>query len=476
MNQKTNWRWIDYLVFGLTIFLIFCVVFDSFLELPNIIAWLGRWHPVILHFPIVLLALAIFLGLSKKNVPQLLLMVTTISALVTAISGFFLGAEISVKGDLLLRHQWLGTGVALLTVVWFWILRNNREYKSIVKIIQIVLIGLILLTGHFGGMLTHGEDFLSLPTSNESDRIPENPLLYEHVVDRILKDNCVSCHNPNKKKGQLVMTGLSEIIKGGEVGNTIIPNNPDESEMIKRLHLPLENEEHMPPDGKNPLSENEIQILERWIALGALDTLRLNHLPRTEPLGDLVREIMEPDPMTKWSALPKVADSTILNLSSDYINITRVASNSEAIKVNVFLSPDHSPKSITDLKRITNNIVEMDLSGIPIGLPESEMIAACANLEWLELDRTTITDEELEKLRDLKKLRLLKIYETNITDKSISVFKRLSNLKSLYLWRTSIGSEALDKFLKERSDIDIDIGIEKKVESFVVVADSIPKT
>ncbi|EAR00587.1 c-type cytochrome domain-containing protein [Maribacter sp. HTCC2170] len=476
MNQKTNWRWIDYLIFGLTIFLVFCIIFDSFLELSAIFAWLGRWHPVILHFPIVLLALSIFLGLSKKNVPQLLLTVTTISALITAISGFFLGAEISVKGDLLLRHQWLGSGVALLTVIWFWILRYELEYKSILKIIQIVLIGLILLTGHFGGMLTHGEDFLTLPSSEESDKIPENPLIYEHIVGRIIKEKCVSCHNPNKKKGQLVMTGLSEILKGGEIGNTIVPTKPEESEMIKRLHLPLENDEHMPPDGKNPLSENEIQILERWITLGALDTLRLAHLSGAEPMRALIKEMMEPDPMNKWENLPKVADSTILNLSSDYINITRVASNSEAIKINAFLSPNHSQKSITDLKRIANNIVELDLSGIPIGPPEAEMMAACTNLEWLELDRTSISDEELDKLRGLKNLRLLKIYKTNVTDKSISVFKSLSNLKSLYLWRTGIGSKALNEFLKERPDLDVDVGIEKKVESFVVVADSIPKT
>lgn len=272
------------------------------------------------------------------------------------------------------------------------------------------------------------------------------------------------------------MTDLKEILKGGEVGQTIVPYKPDESEMIKRLHLPLENEEHMPPDGKGQLSEADIQILERWIALGALDTLRLSHLDRSEKLAILVRDLMEPDPTNRWENLPKVADSTILNLSSDYVNVTRIASTSEAIKVNVFLSPNHNPKSLNGLQRIANNIVELDLSGIPIGSSEMELIATFANLEWLELDRTPISDDDLGRLGVLDKLRLLKIYETNITDKSILVFKDMPNLKRLYLWRTGIEHGTLDEFKKERPELEIDLGIEKKVDSFVVVSDSIPKT
>lgn len=370
----------------------------------------------------------------------------------------------------------MGSTLALAVVLWYWLEGMKLRKKVYSKALQILIIVLIGFTGHYGGLITHGEEFLALPTEKRQKKIPQNPLIYQDVVGRILEENCVSCHNPNKKKGELLMTNLEGLLKGGEVGNTVVPGDSEKSEIIRRLHLSHENEEHMPPDDKKPLNDNEIKILERWIALGASDTIRLNHLPKTETLGVLVKVMMEPDPMKKWALLPKVADSTILNLSSDYINITRVAGNSDAIKVNVFLSPNHSQRSITALARIASNIVELDLSGIPVGLPEMEMISSCANLEWLELDRTSITDEELDKLRGLEKLRLLKIYETNITAKSILVFKSLSNLKSLYLWRSGIESKALDEFIKERPDLDVDVGIEKKVESFVVVLDSIPKT
>ena len=105
-NSKSIWP--DYLVLGLSVFLIFCLLFDSYIELPVLVAWIGRWHPVVLHFPIVLLLVAVFLGLTGKTVPRVLLLAGVLSALVTAISGFFLGKEALVKGDLLYWHQWFG--------------------------------------------------------------------------------------------------------------------------------------------------------------------------------------------------------------------------------------------------------------------------------------------------------------------------------------------------------------------------------
>lgn len=475
MTLKIKSHWVDYVIFGLSVFLVFCLVFDSFLELPVLVAWLGRWHPVLLHFPIVLLLGAIFMGLTNKKVPYLVLTLACITALITAISGFFLGTEVSAKGDLLLWHQWLGAGVALLSALWFWLDKIKLGQEIYTKGLQVLLVVLIGFTGHYGGMVTHGEDFLALPSSKKQEKIPENPLIYEHVVNRILENNCVSCHNPNKQKGELLMTNLKEILKGGESGDILIPGNPKESEMIIRLHLSPEDEDHMPPEGKRPLDQTEIRILERWIALGVSDTLRLDALEKGEPLVALVKELMEPDPMDKWIALPKVADSTIINLSSDYLSIKRIASHSDALKINVFLSPEHDPKSITDLHRIANNIVELDLSAMPIGSKEMEMVSSCVNLEWLEIDRTPITDDDVDKLKDLTKLSLLKIYETNIGDKSISVFKGLQNLKSLYLWKTGITQNSLDELKKTKPNLLIDNGIKEDVNAFFVDTDTIQK-
>jgi len=468
-------KWVDYVVFGLSVFLVFCLLFDSYIELPRLVAWVGRWHPLVLHFPIVLLLICVFLGLTGKKIPNFLLTLAVIFALVTAISGFFLGKETGAKGDLLYWHQWLGGGLALLAAIWYWLDGIRFENQIFTKILQVAIVGLVLFTGHYGGMVTHGEDFLALPTEKRAAKIPENPLIYKDVVGRILDDKCVSCHNPNKKKGELLMTSLEGLLKGGEVGNTIIAGNSEESELIRRLHLPLEDEEHMPPDGKQPMDETEIQILERWIALGASDTLRLEHLENSEPLADLVKGLMEPDPSAKWAEFPQVADSTLENLSSDYLTIKRVAGNSNALSIDVYMPPEYDSKAITNLQSVANNIVELDLSGLPIGKEEIAFVASSKNLEWLEIDKTPVTDNEIDTLGTLAKLQTLKIFETAISDKSLSVFREMSSLKNLYLWETSVSNEAVEQLKTDFPLLKVNNGIDAELQSFFIEKDSVPK-
>ena len=467
-------KWADYVVFGLSVFLIFCLVFDLYIALPALVGWIGHWHPLVVHFPIVLLLLAIFLGLTGKPIPRDLLNIAVISGLLTAILGFFLGKETAVQGDLLFWHQWLGAAVALLAALWYWLAGLGLGRKLYVKGLQVVLIGMVAFAGHFGGMVTHGSDFLALPTDPKLEKIPENPLIYQDVVGRILEHNCVSCHNPNKRKGALLMTGLPALLKGGETGNTLVPGDPTKSEMIKRLRLPENDEGHMPPDGKKPLGDDDIRILERWISLGASDTLRLDHLTSGEPLWGLVKGKMQPDASEHWATLPVVADSTLQRLSSDYMTIERIAGNTNALSIDVFLSPTYQPKDIVSLESIAQNIVELDLSGLPIGSGEMVLIGACNNLEWLELDRTTVTDMDMENLKNLSNLRLLKIFDTGIGDKSLTVFKHMENLKSLYLWGTEVSGTALEALSSERPDLMIDNGIDKEIKAFFVTRDTIP--
>lgn len=473
MTRTSKNRWADYTILGLSVFLIFCLLFESYIELPNLVAWLGRWHPLVLHFPIVLLLIAIFLGLTGKPIPELLLTAAVLSALLTAVLGFFLGMDVPIKGDTLFWHQWLGGATALVAALWYGLYKSNLEAALYTKGLQVILIGLIGFTGHYGGTVTHGEEFLAIPTDEPKDKIPENPLVYEDVVYRILDEKCVSCHNTNKQKGELLMTSFDKLLQGGEHGPILVAGKPEESEMIKRVHLPMEDEEHMPPEGKSPLEANEIAIIEEWIALGASNTVRYNELPKSERLTDLIAAMMVPDASAKWAKLPKVADSTMKNLASDYLSISRVSSNSQALSVVFFRPLEYDLKTIIDLKRVAQNIVELDLSGLPIGMREIEAIATFTNLERLELDKTPITDSEVQKLSSLKQLNLLKIYDTGITEQSVPVFSKLPNLKNLYLYKTKVSENAVASLKKERPDLNINEGIDAEIESFFVAADSV---
>ncbi len=87
-------------------------------------------------------------------------------------------------------------------------------------------------------------------------------------VQAVLENRCLECHNPAKVKGKLLMDTAAAMLKGGSSGPSIVPGKPDESELLKRVVLPADDDDVMPPkDG--PLPKAEIELLRRWIAEGA---------------------------------------------------------------------------------------------------------------------------------------------------------------------------------------------------------------
>ncbi|MEP7144149.1 MAG: PSD1 and planctomycete cytochrome C domain-containing protein, partial [Ferruginibacter sp.] len=87
-------------------------------------------------------------------------------------------------------------------------------------------------------------------------------------VRAILAHNCYKCHGPEKVKGELRLDRKDMVFKGGEHGLILMPGNPAESEMVKRITLPAGDKKAMPSKEKR-LSAAEIDIIKLWIQKGA---------------------------------------------------------------------------------------------------------------------------------------------------------------------------------------------------------------
>ena len=81
----------------------------------------------------------------------------------------------------------------------------------------------------------------------------------------ILKGNCFGCHNVEKKKGGLLLTSRSDVLKGSKNGPVLIPGKADQSKILKVLAS--DSDPHMPP--KKQLSDKQIATLQTWIENGA---------------------------------------------------------------------------------------------------------------------------------------------------------------------------------------------------------------
>ncbi len=100
--------------------------------------------------------------------------------------------------------------------------------------------------------------------AQENDPVGVGQQLFVEQVGPLLVSRCGQCHGGKQQKAELDLTSLAGIKKGGETGPLLVAGKPDES-----LLLTMVVEGEMPPEGKKPLTDQEIKLLRRWIESGA---------------------------------------------------------------------------------------------------------------------------------------------------------------------------------------------------------------
>ena len=90
--------------------------------------------------------------------------------------------------------------------------------------------------------------------------------LWQQQVAPILQQHCWSCHGPDAQESDLRLDTREGLIRGGKAGPSIQPGAPVESLLVVAVRK-TDSTLQMPPEGR--LSEEEIKVLEQWIAAGA---------------------------------------------------------------------------------------------------------------------------------------------------------------------------------------------------------------
>ncbi|MEM9834018.1 MAG: DUF1553 domain-containing protein [Bacteroidota bacterium] len=87
-------------------------------------------------------------------------------------------------------------------------------------------------------------------------------------VRPILNNKCITCHGGVKRSGGFSLLFRSEALSPNESGKrAIVPGDPHTSEMLSRI-ISTDPYDRMPPEG-DPLSEEEVAVLTKWIEQGA---------------------------------------------------------------------------------------------------------------------------------------------------------------------------------------------------------------
>ena len=425
----------------------------------ELLQYLGKFHPVILHLPIGALYFTFCLALADKyfkdnfSVPiRIGLFFSFVSAVISCLLGYFLSLSGEYGEKLLNLHMWLGISTAVLNGFLLWI-----HYKSLFKNRFLSFFGLTIIiltvTGHFGASMTHGEDFLT-PPSFENEVVVElkdSINLYSQVIRPILNNKCVKCHNQSKSKGGLLMDSMDNMISGGKSGNIFVANNSLESHMYNYLVLPMDDDLHMPPEGNRQLKTHEIELIKYWIDSGA----NFEKFEKTQDSNDeLIRNLASffPKPIAT-APPPKI--SHLQTLQKLNFRVERNSNENNLIEIK-FLGEVLENKHIKALLNVKNQLIKLDLSNSNLN---DRMIAKLGSLEkllYLKINDTEISERGLANIS--KSVVSLNLNNTNIDFESLASFLQKSNVKNVYLWNTNISSDD-QKELKNLSSADLNFGI-----------------
>jgi uncharacterized membrane protein len=451
MNSKLK-AYAENTLFALNIFILFLLIFESKITIPNWLQPVGRMHPMLLHFPIVILLLAMALEFFRfttqfqtqelyQDFTTGLWLVGILSSAVTILMGLFLGKEGGYEGATLQWHKWLGVGMLFFTSAIYWC-RNAGWYSArTAQAGALVTVFSLIFVGHYGATLTHGENFVLEPITPQAPQVPlEQALVFDHVIQPILEKKCVSCHNPDKIKGKLILSDAESMLKGGKTGKLWVPGKPEMSLLLKRIHLPLDDKKHMPPKGKVQLTEEEARLLALWIRADASFTQKVVELPASDSLRLLAATMLKPADSQQESYDFAAADEqAIARLNNNYRVVAPLAVGSPALAVNFYSKKQFTSQALAELKEVKEQIVSLDLNKMPVQDADLKTISQFENLRRLNLNFTDISGQGLRELAALKHLESLSLSGTQVNYRNLQgPMAALKGLKTVTIWDTKV--------------------------------------
>lgn len=432
-------------------FLSILLIFQSSYTLP--IVGIGHFHPLILHLPIGFGVLLVSLFSVKRLLVsfdvlyKLLLLITANFSTITAILGLFLAKDGGYETASLDWHQWSGVSVSFVYFTWV-VIQKAHMWGAILGFLALIF------AGHTGASITHGEDYLQL--GKQSTVITSESVVFEDIVKPILVAKCESCHNDQKSKGALKMNSVANLLKGGKSGALWKSGDVLNSHLIQRIKLPINSKEHMPPLGKAQLTTNEITILSLWVKDGASFKKKLGQYDRN--LQALIQP-QEISVVTKTYDFSAASESTIESVNTPYCSVYPIANNSPALHAVFYVAAKFDQNSLSNLNKVSDQLVELQLSKMPINQESIKLISKLTNLERLNLNFTPIKDANLAPLSSLSRLKVLSLSGTKVGKSELTtLLEQLPSLKEIYVWDAKLSMSDVKELQKKFSKIAFKVG------------------
>lgn len=438
--------------------------------------FVGRFHLLTVHFPIALILLVPVFELAGRH-PRLsfprtavdfMWLLAMFSSLAAALLGWCLARNGAYSGRLVTQHMWGGLFVGV--ACWLcWILRHSLEggrKQGFYSISLAATVVLISWTGYRGGQLSQGENHLTeqLPQTlrpllglpSLSAEVPRsNPaFFYGAHIEPIFISHCYECHGAGKQKGRLRLDSYEALMRGGKHGPVVKASDVKGSELYHRVTLAPSDDNAMPPQGKRPLTANEVKLLELWIAAGASSTVAADGIQGAPTDQVAVAEITFPeidtDAVTKLRAPLASEVTTWKNRFPDVLEYESRGSADLVLDASA-QGTRFGDDPLANLKSLSGPLVRLDLANTAITDRSASVLAAMKHARVLRLDGTKITDATVMALGGLDQLQSLSLYGTAITPSCLKTLEGLPRLQHVYVGATKVTEDsAIPETLKAK--------------------------
>lgn len=449
-------------------------------EVPFALLFVGRLHPLFLHFPIVLIILALLFEIAGRyfrinigeNTVAVILVAAAISSFISIAAGYFLFASGDYSGSLMESHFWAGavTGAAIfLTLAFFYTYRSAAGFYPFYLGALVVSNLAVAYTSHLGGSITHGKDYLTehlqfvVHAFDGSGQKPESEMLvFEDMLLPIVEAKCMSCHNKQRSKGDFIMASYKDVLKAGESGHpSVTPGDPDNSEVYKRIILPEDHADRMPPEGKTPLKVEEIALLKYWIAAGATDSLKVVEAARVDTVEQLVDNLL-PE-LARYRRRMQIKNLKLEKLEAELGMLAekldvRIRKDSLSDEDYFTIGMKFPPAPFTneqfrELSPYFDVFSKLSLTASGIDDAGLYYIGQMTNVRELYLQKTKLDGSGIIHLQNLSHLEVLNLSFTDIDDKAALDLLKIPNLRQVYLYRTNTSMQVIEALRKYKPSV-----------------------